>query len=140
MNTLDKLVKRNNLNVDQAEMLIYVHYNLKLSSHYCNIVKNDRKYTTCDNYVDKDDLEDGAIALEHSEVEFFVDGNQDVDHAEMPLPSTTTVSRIQAATALASQHPHLLGGHVAHGDAQLNDPLPTAFVVRSGEKSIRCCL
>jgi hypothetical protein len=31
-------VKRNNLNADWAESLVYVHYNLRLfSSHYCDV-------------------------------------------------------------------------------------------------------
>ena len=29
-------VKRNNLNADRAESLVYVHYNLRLLSHYCD--------------------------------------------------------------------------------------------------------
>jgi hypothetical protein len=42
-------VKRNNLNVDQAKSLVYVHYNLRLLSHYCEAAKNDRTYVTWDN-------------------------------------------------------------------------------------------
>ena len=32
-------VKRNNLNADRAESLVYVHYNLRLLSHYCDALR-----------------------------------------------------------------------------------------------------
>ena len=57
-------VKRNNLNVDQAESLVYVHYKLTLFSHYCDAAMNDRTYLTWNNNPEEVDLEDGAIALE----------------------------------------------------------------------------
>ena len=39
-------VKRNSLNIEQAESLVYVHYNLRLLSHYCEAAKNDRTFLT----------------------------------------------------------------------------------------------
>jgi hypothetical protein len=35
-------VKRNRLNVNQAESLVYVHYNLQLLSHYCEEAKTNK--------------------------------------------------------------------------------------------------
>ena len=39
-------IKRNSLNVEQAESLVYVYYNLRLVSHYYEAAKNDRKFLT----------------------------------------------------------------------------------------------
>ena len=64
-------VKRNNLNVDQAESLVYVHYKLTLLSHYCDAAKNDRTYLISDNNLEEADLADGAITLERLEVELL---------------------------------------------------------------------
>jgi hypothetical protein len=55
-------VKRNNLNVDHAKSLVYVHYNLRLLSHYCEATKNDKKHMTWDTNPKEANLEDGAIA------------------------------------------------------------------------------
>ena len=70
-------MKRNNLNVDRAESLVDVHYNLMLLPHYCDATKNDRTYLTWDNNPEEDDLEDGVITLECLEVELL--GDQDGD-------------------------------------------------------------
>ena len=43
---LSQVVKRNNLNIERAESLVYVHYNLRLLSHYCEVAKNDRTFLT----------------------------------------------------------------------------------------------
>ena len=66
-------MKRNNLNGDRAESLVYVHYKLTLLSHYCDAAKNDRTYLTWDNDPKEVDLENGAIALESLEVELLGD-------------------------------------------------------------------
>ena len=80
-------MKRNNLNVDRAEILVYVHYNLRLLSHYCDAAKNDRTYLTWDNNPEEVDLEDGAIALERLEVELLGDQDGDQIHkTKMPHP------------------------------------------------------
>jgi hypothetical protein len=44
-------IKINNLNVYRDESLVYVHYNLKLLSHYCDTTKNDnyKRDVTWDN-------------------------------------------------------------------------------------------
>lgn len=64
-------VKRNNLNVDLAESLVYVLYNLRLLFHYCDQVNNDRTCVTWDNNLEEDNLEGGAIALECLKVEIL---------------------------------------------------------------------
>ena len=80
-------MKRNNLNVDRAESLVYVHYKLKLLSHYCDAAKNDRTYLSWDNNPNEGDLEFGAIALERLEVELLGDQDGDQIHTiEMPHP------------------------------------------------------
>jgi hypothetical protein len=118
--------------------LVYVHYNLRLLSHYCEVVKNDRTYMTWDNNPEEANLEDGAIALECLEAELLADGTHDGDHAvEMPPPSTTIVgtSRFPDVAALASQPPALHGGHVAHGHVpQPLPPTPSPIVPRSQGK------
>jgi hypothetical protein len=60
-------VKRNNLNVDQAKSLVYVNYNFRLLSHYCEATKTDIAYVTWDNNPKEANMEDGAIVLEHLE-------------------------------------------------------------------------
>ena len=66
-------VKRNNLNVEQAKSLVYVHYNLRLLSHYCEVAKNGRTFLTWDNNPEEANVEDGAIALERLEDELLGD-------------------------------------------------------------------
>jgi hypothetical protein len=54
------------------------------------------------------------------------DGNQDIDHTEIPTPSTTIVSTssIPDLTALALQTPPLHGVHLACGSAHPIVPRP----------------
>ena len=54
-------VKRNRLNENQVESLVYVHYNLRLLTHYCERAKTDRSYVTWDNNLEEHNLEDGAL-------------------------------------------------------------------------------
>jgi hypothetical protein len=56
-------VKRNNPTIDRARILVYVHYNLRLLSHYCEAVKNDRTYTTWDDNPWEVNLEDGIVSF-----------------------------------------------------------------------------
>ena len=78
-------VKRNRLNENRAESLVYVHYNLWLLTHYCERAKTDRSYLTWDNNPKEHNLEDGALALKRLEEELLGD---DDDHAV----ATTTIS------------------------------------------------
>ena len=70
--------------------MVYVHYNLRLLTHYYELPKTDRSYLTWDNNPEEHNLEDGALALERLEEELL--GDED-DHAEatttMPPPYST---------------------------------------------------
>jgi hypothetical protein len=78
-------VKRNMLNAGRAESLVYVHYNLRLLTHYCEEAEEDKNLKRWDNHPDEDNLEDGVMLLEQLENALF----DDDDHAEMPPPATT---------------------------------------------------
>jgi hypothetical protein len=80
-------VKRNNLIVDWAKSLVYVHYNLKLS-HYCDVVENAhyKRDVTWDNILEETNLEVGAMVLECLEDELLGDHTPGED---MPHPSTS---------------------------------------------------
>jgi hypothetical protein len=95
-------VKRNRLNASRAESLVYVHYNLRLLSHYCEEAKEDTNLKRWDNHPEEDNLEDGVMLLEQLENALF----DDDDHAEMPPPPTTQslvpVFRTPAAGASSS--------------------------------------
>jgi hypothetical protein len=78
-------VKRNRLNAGRAESLVYVHYNLRLLSHYCEEAKEDKNLKHWDNHPKEDNLEDAVMLLEQLENALF----DDDDHAEMPPPATT---------------------------------------------------
>ena len=82
-------VKRNSLNRERAESLVYLHYNLRLLSHYCEATKNDRTFLTWGNNTEESNVEDGAIALERLEAELLGDHEGDPIHtSEMPPPTT----------------------------------------------------
>ena len=85
-------VKRNSLNTKRAESLVYVHYNLRLLSHYCEASKNDRTFFTWDNNPKEANVEDEAIALERLEDELLGDHEGDphpIHTSEMPPPTTS---------------------------------------------------
>jgi hypothetical protein len=63
-----------------TESLVYVHYNFRLLSHYCDATKNDRAYLTCDKNPEEANLEDGSIELEHLEAELLGDHDGDQIH------------------------------------------------------------
>ena len=77
-------VKMNSLNIERVESLVYVHYNLRLLSNYCEAAKNDRTFFTWDNNPEEANVEDGAIALEHFEVELLGDHDSDPIHDQPP--------------------------------------------------------
>ena len=78
-------MKRNRLNENRAKSLVYVHYNLRLLTHYCERAKTDRSYVTWDNNPEEHNLEDVALTLERLEEELL--GDRD-DHA---AAATTTM-------------------------------------------------
>ena len=61
--------------------MVYVHYNLRLLTHYCERNKNDRSYITWDNNPKENNLEDEDLVLEHLEDDLF--GGDD-HHAVAP--------------------------------------------------------
>jgi hypothetical protein len=63
-------VKRNRLNVNRLESLDYVHYNLRLLSHYCE-AKMDKNLKRWDNNPEEDNLEDGVLLVEQLENAYF---------------------------------------------------------------------
>jgi hypothetical protein len=82
------------LNADRAESLVYVHYNLRLLSHYCDADGNSfcKRDMTWDNNPEETNLQDGTIVLERLQEELL--GDHDGDHipgGNMPPPSTTRV-------------------------------------------------
>ena len=99
-------MKRNRLNENRAESLVYVHYNLRLLTHYCEQAKTDRPYLTWDNNPEEHNLEDGALTLERLDGELL--GDED-DHAAaattMPPPPLSPGSTSQPPPALVR------GGH-----------------------------
>ena len=55
------LVKRNRLNENRAKSLVYVHYNFRLLTNYCEWAKTDGSYVTWNNNLEEHNLEDGAL-------------------------------------------------------------------------------
>lgn len=92
-------VKRNCLNDNRAESLVYVHYNLRLLTHYCERAKSDRSYITWDNNPEENNLEDGALVLERLEDELLGDDDhQEAAAAEMPPPRLPLASQTPSAS------------------------------------------
>ena len=60
-------IKRYRLNASRAESLVYVHYNLRLLSHYYEEAKEDKNLKRWDNHLEEDNLEDGVMILEQLE-------------------------------------------------------------------------
>ena len=104
-------IKRNSFNTERVESLVYVHYNLRLLSHYCEATKNDRTFLTLDNNPEEANVEDGAIALERLEDELLGDHEGDPIHtSEMPPPTTSRFPD-EGVLPLASQRLAICGGH-----------------------------
>ena len=101
------------MNTERAESLVYVHYNLRLLSHYCEAAKNDRTLLTWENNPEEANVEDGAIALERLEDELLGDHEGDphpMHTSEMPPPTTSRFTDV-GVLPLASQHSAIRGGH-----------------------------
>jgi hypothetical protein len=60
-------VKRNRLNVNWSKSLVYVHYNLRLLSHYCEEAKMNKILKSWDNNPEEDNLEDEVLFFEQLE-------------------------------------------------------------------------
>jgi hypothetical protein len=131
-------VKRNNLNADRVESLVYVHYNLRLLSHYYDAEGNAfcKRDMTWDNNPEETNLEDGTIVLERLEEELLSD--HDGDHilgGDMPPPSTTRVPD-SSVLSLSAQHPLSREGHSAIGHVPRSLPHVPALLQRSREKKL----
>ena len=59
-----------------AESLVYVHYNLRLLSHYCDRAYENPTYKIWDKHPEDDNLEDGTIHLEELEEELIRDEDE----------------------------------------------------------------
>ena len=57
-------MRRNNLNENRAEILVYVHNNWRMLIHYCDQACDDISNLYWDNNPKEDTLEDGALHLE----------------------------------------------------------------------------
>jgi hypothetical protein len=82
-------VRRNRLNVQRAKNLVYVHYNLRLLSHYCEDPTIDKANKMWDYNPEEDNLEDGALVLEELENALL----DEDDRAKMPPPSARSHGR-----------------------------------------------
>jgi hypothetical protein len=110
-------VKRNSLNADRAKNLVYVHYNLRLLSHYCDADGNAfcKRDMTWDNNPEETNLQDGTIVLERLQEELLSDHDGDhIPRGDMPPPSTTRVPD-SSVLPLSAQHPLSRGGHSVVG-------------------------
>ena len=88
-------VKRNMLSLDQEESLVYVHYNLRLLSHYCDDVKSNKDLKVWDRYPEEANLEDGVLRLEQLEDALIHD---DDDRVDMPSPSGPLLPKFHGST------------------------------------------
>ena len=55
------------MSLDRAESLVYVHYNLRLLSHYCEDAKSNKDLLIWDKNPEEPNLEDGVLRLEKLE-------------------------------------------------------------------------
>ena len=69
-------MRRNRLNENRVESLVYVHYNFRLLSHYCDRAYEDPTYRIWDNHPEDDNLEDGIVHLEELEEELIRDEDE----------------------------------------------------------------
>jgi hypothetical protein len=131
-------VKRNSLNADRAESLVYVHYNLRLLSHYCDADGNAfcKRDMTWDNNPEEINLQDGTIVLECLQEELLSDHDGDhIPGGDMPPPSTTRVPD-SSVLPLSTQHPLSRGGHSAVGRVPRSLPPVPPLIQRSREKKL----
>eukprot|EP00253_Pinus_taeda_P006894 PITA_06894 len=97
-------VKRNRLSLDRAESLVYVHYNMRLLSHYCEDAKSNKDLLTWDKNPEEPNLEDGVLRLEQLEdalIQQFQDDDDRVDNMPPLPPSSPLVPRFHGSTPTA---------------------------------------
>ena len=103
-------MRRNRLNENRAESLVYVHYNLRLLSHYCDRANEDQSYRVWDNNPEDDNLEDGTLHLEELEAELYRDDDEALaapPHTG-PVPPSTGSSAGASASASATSRYHTI--------------------------------
>jgi len=80
-------VRRNRLNENPIESLVYVHYNLRLLGHYYHQAYEDPTYKIWDSHPEDDNLEDGTIHLEELEAKLMRE--EDEATTTPPPPSSS---------------------------------------------------
>jgi hypothetical protein len=118
--------------------LVYVHYNLRLLSHYCDAEGNAfcKRDMAWDKNREETNLEDGTIVLERLEEELLSDHDDDHIHGgDRPPPSTTRVPD-SSVLPLSAQCPLSRGGHSTVGRVPRSLPPVPAFIQRSWEKKL----
>jgi hypothetical protein len=98
-------VKRNRLNAGRAESFVYVLYNLRLFSHYCEEAKEDKNLKHWDNHPEEDNLEDGVMLLEQLENALFDDDDHVRCHPQLlPSPWSPCLGLQQQGSSSSSIH------------------------------------
>ena len=126
------------MNADRAESLVYVHYNLRLLSHYCDEDGNAfcKRDMTWDKNPEETNLQDGTIVLERLQEELLSDHDGDhIPGGDMPPPSTTRVPD-SSVLPLSAQRPLSRGSHSAVGRVPRSLPPVPALIQRSWEKKL----
>jgi hypothetical protein len=97
------------LNANRAKNLVYVHYNLRLLSHYSDAAGNifSKRDATWDNNPETN-LEDAAMVLEYLEAKLL--GDHDGDHGGDTPP--LSISNVPDASILPF-YLHSIHCHVA---------------------------
>ena len=75
--------------------MVYVHYNLRLLSHYCDDAKSNKYLKVWDKYLEEANLEDGVLRLEQLEDALIHD---DDDQVDMPPPTGPLLPRFHGST------------------------------------------
>ena len=80
------------MSLDRAKSLVYVHYNLRLLSHYCDDATSNKDLKVWNRYLEEPNLEDGVLRLEQLDDALIHD---DDDRVEMPPPSGPMIQHQQ---------------------------------------------
>ena len=101
-------MRRNKLNENRAESLVYVHYNLSLLSHYCDWAYDIQSYKDWDNNPEDDNLEDGTVNMEELEAELFRDDDEALAAPPHTGPVPPSAGSSAGAGASASSRYHTI--------------------------------
>ena len=86
------------MSLDWVESLVYVHYNLRFLSDYCDDAKSNIDLKFWDRYPEETNLEDGVLRLEKLENALIHD---DDDRVDMPPPTGPLLPRFHGSTPTA---------------------------------------